>query len=580
MDFQRELVFTRIRRILANQLRLKPEVLDFQVPFLEMGADSIVLTECIRVIDQVFGVRVSIRDIFERFKTIQDLAEHVNAVVSPKVVATLRAPKSKNSAPSVPVLEARIQQLTGSLAQGSKQVPKDGMVSGLALLQNIFRQQSQLMEQQLQLLKKYNPSSVHPRVDSVDGPRLPPKLARAPQEPVTLDSGREPDEANASGFWIRSDLKPGMKSKAQTEASTSSDRSLDFSLYYFGNYERGFGQDKYDLIFEGAKYADRHGFKSVWIPERHFHAFGGFSPNPSLMAAALARQTEHLRIRPGSIVLPIHHPIRVAEEWAVVDNLSGGRVDLAFASGWHPNDFVFAPQHFAENRNLMFHQIETVRKLWRGESLPFTDGAGKEVSLQIFPKPVQPNFAFWLTIVNNPETYAKAGEMGAGVLTNLMGQNVEDLAQNLRVYRQALADSGHDPHSGKVTVLVHTFVGEDTNQAQALAKQPFCDYLKSSLGLFKNLLRSQGVTLAIEDLAAEDIDYLLEKAYERYSQTSGLLGSPESCASIVRALAAIGVDEIACFVDFGVPSQTVLESLPHLKQLKDRFQFPVPEQGP
>ena len=98
------------------------------------------------------------------------------------------------------------------------------------------------------------------------------------------------------------------------------------------------------LLLDGARFADDHGFEAVWTPERHFHAFGGLYPNPSMTSAAIAAIT-HGAFRAGSVVLPLHHPIRVAEEWAVVDNLSRGRVGISFASGWQPNDFVLHPEH-------------------------------------------------------------------------------------------------------------------------------------------------------------------------------------------------------------------------------------------
>ena len=101
--------------------------------------------------------------------------------------------------------------------------------------------------------------------------------------------------------------------------------------------------DRYRLLLEGAKFADTHGFAAVWTPERHFHEFGGLYPNPALTSAAVAVVTEHVEIRAGSVVLPLHNPIGVAEDWAVVDNLSNGRVGLSFASGWHANDFALAP---------------------------------------------------------------------------------------------------------------------------------------------------------------------------------------------------------------------------------------------
>ena len=108
---------------------------------------------------------------------------------------------------------------------------------------------------------------------------------------------------------------------------------MPFSLFFFSANEAEFAQVKYKLLIEAAKFADEHQFSAVWLPERHFHAFGGLYPNPSTLAAALAMVTERIRLRAGSVVWPLHHPIRVAEEWSVVDNLSNGRVDLSFATG-------------------------------------------------------------------------------------------------------------------------------------------------------------------------------------------------------------------------------------------------------
>ena len=116
----------------------------------------------------------------------------------------------------------------------------------------------------------------------------------------------------------------------------------------------------------------------MWTPERHFHEFGGLYPNPALTSAAVAVVTERIEIRAGSVVLPLHNPIRVAEDWSVVDNLSNGRVGLSFASGWHANDFALAPENFERRRELMAEGIETVRALWRGESVPVRSGDGRD----------------------------------------------------------------------------------------------------------------------------------------------------------------------------------------------------------
>ena len=254
----------------------------------------------------------------------------------------------------------------------------------------------------------------------------------------------------------------------------------------------------------------------------------------------------------------------------MVDNLSRGRVGVSFASGWHPDDFVFAPEAYGRHRELMFEKIEEVRQLWRGESIAARGGAGNEIRVRLFPQPMQRELPVWITVVNNPETYRRAGEIGAGILTNLMGQTVEDLARNVALYRQALADHGHDPTRGHVTLLIHTFVGAEAEAVRERARRPFCDYLKSSLDLLQNLVRSQGLQIDFERLSEDDLDYLLSSAYERYVRTSALIGTPETCAPVVQRLAEIGVDELACFIDFGVEAATVLDSLPHLDALRER----------
>jgi natural product biosynthesis luciferase-like monooxygenase protein len=353
-------------------------------------------------------------------------------------------------------------------------------------------------------------------------------------------------------------------------------KTIQFSLYYFGSYEAEFNPNKYNLLFEGAKFGDRAGFTALWIPERHFHAFGGFSPNPSVLAAALARETQQIQLRSGSVVLPLHNPIRVAEEWAVVDNLSQGRVGIAFASGWHPQDFVLAPQFFGQHRELMFQEIETVQKLWRGEAIAVPDGKGQRVEVKTYPQPMQSQLPSWITIVNNPDTYIRAGAIGANILTNLMGQSVEDLARNIALYRQSLAEHGYDPASGTVTVLLHTFVGNDLEQVREQARQPFGQYLTSSVGLLQNMVKSQGMKVDFEQLRDEDRDFLLASAYKRYTETSALIGTPETCRQIIDHLQSIGVDEVACFIDFGIDEQTVLANLPHLQSLKDLYQPHLP----
>ncbi|WP_019925395.1 MupA/Atu3671 family FMN-dependent luciferase-like monooxygenase [Nocardia sp. BMG111209] len=340
---------------------------------------------------------------------------------------------------------------------------------------------------------------------------------------------------------------------------------MEFSLFFFA--DNATGSDNYRLLLESARFADAHGLSAVWTPERHFHAFGGLYPNPAVTGAAVAAITDRIGIRAGSVVAPLHHPLRIAEEWSVVDNLSGGRAGLSFASGWHAADFVLRPENYADRKALTVETVDTVRRLWRGEEVEFTDGAGEIRPTRIFPAPVQPELPVWLTSAGSPETFRAAGGLGAGLLTHLLGQDPVALAGNISAYRQALP--GGEP--GQVALMLHTMLGPDRDRIRDQVREPFGDYLRSSADL---ILRAAATLLPpdvdITRLPERDRDFLIRHAFERYFSTAGLFGTVEDGVAIVDALRAIGVDEIACLIDFGVPPADVLDSLKYLIELRDR----------
>ena len=120
-------------------------------------------------------------------------------------------------------------------------------------------------------------------------------------------------------------------------------------------------------------------------------------------------------------------------------------------------------------------------------------------------------------------------------------------------------------------LLLHTYLGEDTERTRAEAFRPFCDYLRSSLSLFGQVTNSLGFSIDLENTNPDDLDYLLSKAYERYCADRALIGTPDDAEAIVRRLAGLGVNEVACFVDFGVPPARITAGLPHIDRLRSRF---------
>jgi natural product biosynthesis luciferase-like monooxygenase protein/amino acid adenylation domain-containing protein len=350
---------------------------------------------------------------------------------------------------------------------------------------------------------------------------------------------------------------------------TYQDKPIDFSLFYFASAADQ-SSDKYKLLMDGARFADEQGFTAIWSPERHFAAFGGLYPNPAITSAAIAAITKRISIRAGSCVLPLHNPIRVAEDWALVDNLSGGRVGLSFASGWQPNDFVLAPGQYADRNKIMFEGIAKVQALWRGEGLTCLNGLGEEVEVRTLPRPIQAKLPMWLTASGNPETFRQAGAQGLNLLTHLLGQSIEELVEKIKVYRQAWDEHGHGPEAGHVTLMLHTFIGEDEQAVLAEVKEPMKNYLKDSIGLLKPFADALGHNL--QQASPQDMDAILEHAFARYYKTSGLFGTVQHCQLFVDQLKGIGVNEIACLIDFGIETTTVMNSLHHLQQLRQVVQ--------
>jgi natural product biosynthesis luciferase-like monooxygenase protein len=345
---------------------------------------------------------------------------------------------------------------------------------------------------------------------------------------------------------------------------------MHLSIMFFAADARS--RDPYRLLLEASRYADRHGFAAVWVPERHFHEFGGAYAQPAVVSAALATITERIALRAGSLVSPLHDAVRIAEEWAIVDNLSGGRVGISFGSGWNINDFIFFPERYARRHAIMYEQIEIVRRLWAGGSIVRPNSAGADVEIALYPRPTSPALPLWITSSGNIETFRSAGRIGANVLTHLMTHDLAALRTKIAAYRQARREAGLDAQSGCVTLMLHAFVGTDIEAVRRTVRPHFIEYLRSAVSLEQLAALgggsiSGGHTMDASELEPGLVDELLEIAFERYFSGASLLGTVSSCREVLVDVEAAGVDEVACLLDFGPTTEQVLASLEQVADL-------------
>lgn len=357
---------------------------------------------------------------------------------------------------------------------------------------------------------------------------------------------------------------PGRPPSLASDRESSRRGGPALSFIFFSDANQGLAS-KYQLVFELARFADGHGFEAVWMPERHFHPFGGVYANPSVLAAALATSTSRVRLRSGSVVLPLHHPAEVVEAWAMVDNLSNGRVDLGFASGWNPNDFIVSPHTFDDLREVWKERVPQVQRLWRGETLVFRNGKGDDVEIQVYPRPVQSEVNVWLAATKRDETFQYAGAQGYNVLTMLQGIDLDEMGRKIGLYRAARAEGGLDPDGGQVTLMLHTLVHDNLELVEEAVRQPFLQYIKSSLtGHIQAMDPSRRPS-------QRELDKIVEYSYERYFRTGALFGPIDRALAMARKASEVGVTEIACLMDFGIEHSFVMESLSYLARLRDEL---------
>ncbi|MFJ5309830.1 LLM class flavin-dependent oxidoreductase [Streptomyces sp. NPDC088350] len=313
---------------------------------------------------------------------------------------------------------------------------------------------------------------------------------------------------------------------------------MDLSLFYFADDSTRQATQRYELLLDGARFADAHGFAAVWTPERHFHRFGGNYPNPAVTGAAVAAVTERVAVRAGSVVAPLHDPQQIARDWWLINTSSNGRAGVSLASGWNRGDFVLNPTGFEDRVRSTVQAAHALR-------------GTREDHEQGIP--------LWLSSGGSPETFAAAGRLGVGVLTHLASQTPAVLAERIQEYRKAFRDSG-SRGSGHVALMLHAYVGRTESEVEQAVRGPLEDYLMSAM----NLMRPEEGSRSDAQIRLRHARLAVQPAYEKYLHGCSLIGTVDQALAVAEEFRRTGVDEIACLIDFGLPAEAVLSSLENL----------------
>jgi natural product biosynthesis luciferase-like monooxygenase protein len=246
-------------------------------------------------------------------------------------------------------------------------------------------------------------------------------------------------------------------------------------------FENPAGRTERDIVHEQLtlmQAAETYGFDSVWPAEHHFSEYG-YCASPALSLAALARETKRVRLGTGVVVLPLNHPVRVAEDFALLDLMSDGRVDLGVGRGYQPLEFSRDGVDQTRTREMFHEAIEVIRQAWTRDSVTFQGAHYRFDDVPVRPKPLQhPHPPIWMAALS-PETFELAGRYGFHLLFGTAFGLPPDKARVLQAaYRTGLVAGGHDPALRRAALMM-VYVADRVEQARADFYAPVVWYYRT-----------------------------------------------------------------------------------------------------
>jgi alkanesulfonate monooxygenase SsuD/methylene tetrahydromethanopterin reductase-like flavin-dependent oxidoreductase (luciferase family) len=323
-------------------------------------------------------------------------------------------------------------------------------------------------------------------------------------------------------------------------------------------------------IIEEAVYADQIGLHSAWIGEHHFSTLGVLSC-PDLALTYVAARTQRIRLAPAVTVLPLHHPIRVAEQWATLDLLSGGRVDFAAGRGYDRREYGPLGVAFDDNQSIFEEGMEVVRRLWsadgpishRGRHYAFDDVA-------ITPRPVQRPIPTYVGSFSQP-SIELAARLGCGLIVAPFAAALSfgGLRQVADLYHAACAKHGTAPGRLMCSYFIHF---ADTSEEEATARARQIRYYRECV---IPALPGDPATAPPSYRYFIDMVARLRTVKPRdLTENSVLLGSPARMTEVLKQVEAAGFEEVILYFNVG------LKPHPQVKDEMARFMAEVaPEFG-
>ena len=312
---------------------------------------------------------------------------------------------------------------------------------------------------------------------------------------------------------------------------------MDIGLMMDSDYREGQTQrEAIDAVLTTADLTETLGFDGIWLAERHFSPPGGaalissIGSAPLLLATAIAARTSRLRIGTAVLLLPLGHPVRLAEEVATLDHLSHGRLDLGIGRSSFPRAYDGYNIPYEESRARFREYLDIMRLAWTQPRFSYAGAFYTCQDLEVLPKPYQQPHPPLHQAAATRDTFKAVGTLGLSLLVALIGTPISELATVIAVYQAAWRTAGH-PGQGEVRLRLPIYVADTEHHAQAdphPGVMPYYERLRQGYLRSPQRFESTERTMRAAQLAT--------LTYEEILQERVVFGTPRQVTARLRTL--------------------------------------------
>jgi natural product biosynthesis luciferase-like monooxygenase protein len=291
------------------------------------------------------------------------------------------------------------------------------------------------------------------------------------------------------------------------------------------------------------------GFDSLWANEHHFDAYGGLIPSPPILLSALAQRTRRARLGTSIVVLPLHNPIEIAEQMAMIDLMSDGRVELGVGRGFVAYDYDRFGVALEGAQDRLKDGLELILKAWSGEPFSHHGPHYRYDNLQVWPRPQQrPHPPVWLSCSGTPASFEFAGKQGYSILT-VAYRGVEPLMKLNRLYRDTWTAAGRKADQCQISTHYQVVLAENGREAKGIAEQALRRYTAATTHTLDRARadRERSAMAERQKVAQDllDIDRMV-------AECRVVAGTPgEAVELLERAQDMMGLTQVDCTFYFG-----------------------------